>query len=151
MSFNKSEISRLFINSVIETFADMTFIDVYHDKDCEEDIEYTSIIGIDFIEPGEGSMLLYLPKECKKHIVENVYGENWKALNDMEIDDCLLEIVNVLAGNFLKNLYGTDKKNVMSFPKMFFDENVLPPMNHNVDLIFNAEGIKFKAQVSLKV
>ncbi len=151
MSFNKEEIGRILFVSIQETFAEMAFIDVIPESGDHTKISYSSIIGISFSEPGKGSLLFYLPKECKKKLVENIYGEEWVTLSDMEIDDCLLEMLNVLAGDFLKNLYGKDKKNVMSFPKLIFDDESLISEEGvtEMDYFFNAEGAKFKAQVSL--
>lgn len=150
MSFDKITIRKCFIDSVIDTFAEMSFIDVISEENFEGLIEYTGIMGLDFSEPGKGCLIFYMTKECKKQIVENVYGEDWVKLNDMEIDDCLLEILNVLAGEFLKNLYGPEKKVSMSFPKLFFDDIEVSVDSTQYDFIFNAEGAMFKAQVSIK-
>lgn len=150
MDFDEAGIRRSFTDSVVDTFAEMAFIDVIQENDYVGEISYSSIMGLNFREPGEGSILFYLTKECKKQLVENIYGEEWIILNDMEIDDCLLEILNVLAGDFLKNLYGKNQKVSMSFPKLFFDDDVIPLGSYPLTFIFNAEGAMFNAKVSIK-
>lgn len=147
-SFDRDKISRSFIDAVIDTFAEMAFIDVISESDFDDEISHTSIMGINYKEPGEGSLLFFMTKECKKQLVENIYGEDWVILNDMEIDDCLLEILNVLSGDFLKNLYGKDHKINMSFPRLYFDDEVVPTGTYPLEFIFNAEGAMFKAKVS---
>lgn len=147
---DKREIGRVFISSVIDTFAEMAFVNVISEKKSGIDIKYSNILGIDFSEPLGGNLLFYMPKECKKELVENIYGKDWKSLQDEEIDDCLLEILNVLAGDFLKNLFGKEQKIIMSIPKIFFDDSFLPEMDHGIEFIFNADGVKFKAQVCFK-
>lgn len=149
MSFDENKIRKSFSDSVIDTFAEMAFIDVIPENDFKDAIIHTSIMGLSFQSPGDGSILFYMTKECKKKLVENIYGEDWITLSDMEIDDCLLEILNVLAGDFLKNLYGKEKKVSMSFPKLFFDDNVLTPESSSLNFIFNAEGGMFSAKVSI--
>jgi CheY-specific phosphatase CheX len=151
MSFEKMDIRKSFIDSVVDTFAEMAFIDVISEDNYDGKINYSGIMGLKFSDPGEGRLLFFMSKECKKQLVENIYGEDWEILNDMDIDDCLLEILNVLAGEFLKNLYGKDKKIIMSFPRLFFDDEEISNVTNTLKFIFNAEGAMFKAQVSLNV
>ncbi len=150
MSFDKIQIKKSFIDSVVDTFAEMAFIDVITEENYEGEINYSSILGLEFTVPGEGGMYFYMTKECKKQLVENIYGEDWIILNDMEIDDCLLEILNVLAGDFLKNLYGKDLKVRMSFPRLFFDDDEIMASHDRLNFIFNAEGAMFRAEVRIK-
>ena len=150
MSFDEAQIKKSFTDSVIDTFAEMAFIDVIPENNYDGEIKYAGIIGIHFHTPGEGTLHFFLTKECKKKLVGNIYGEDWVGLNDLEIDDCLLEILNVLAGEFLKNLYGPDKKVSMSFPALFFGDEDLSHESGQLDFIFNAEGAMFTAKVSMK-
>jgi len=150
MDFDGDKVRKSFTDSVVETFADMAFIDVIPENDFDGEITHSGIMGLSFKKPGEGSLFFYMTKECKKQLVENIYGEDWFILNDMEIDDCLLEILNVLAGDFLKNLYGKDEKVSMSFPKLYFDDEELPAVENPFSFIFNAEGAMFSAKVLIR-
>ncbi|MDA3809411.1 MAG: chemotaxis protein CheX [Spirochaetaceae bacterium] len=149
MNSDEEKIRKSFINAVIETFAEMAFIDVIPVKNYSDKISHTSILGLTFNKPGEGSLLFFMTKECKKQLVENIYGEDWTSLNDMEIDDCLLEILNVLAGDFLKNLYDKNSKVSMSFPRLYFDDDETTQGENFLKFIFNAEGAMFMAKVSI--
>lgn len=150
MSSNESAVARAFTDAVVDTFAEMAFIDVISENHYEGEIDYSGIMGLEFSRPGRGHLLFFMSKECKKRLVENIYGEDWITLNDMEIDDCLLEILNVLAGDFLKNIYGPEAKISMSFPKLYFDDKELPEEPGQLKFIFNAEGAMFHARVKLK-
>ena len=83
------------------TFSDMAFVDVTELEQPPEDTRYGQVLHIAFTLPVNGQMILYLPTPCKKLLVENIYSRNWEELKTSEIDDCLLELLNVLAGNFL--------------------------------------------------
>jgi len=150
MGFDKVRIRKAFIDSVVDTFAEMSFIDVISENNFKGTIEYSGVMGLHFTEPGMGNLLFFMTKECKKKLVENIYGEDWTILNDLEIDDCLLEILDVLTGVFLNNLYGRDKKISMSFPRLYFNDEEIPEETNSQFFIFNAEGAMFKALVSLK-
>lgn len=150
MSSDHTVIAKAFTDAVIDTFAEMAFIDVIPEQNYDGEIPYTSIMGLEFSSPGRGYLFFYMTKECKKQLVENIYGEDWIKLNDMEIDDCLLEILNVLAGDFLKNLYGKDKKIKMSFPRLYFDDDGILKEMGEMKFIFNAEGAMFYTQVMAK-
>ncbi|MBB6481480.1 chemotaxis protein CheX [Spirochaeta isovalerica] len=150
MSFDQQKIIRAFNDAVIETFAEMAFIDVVPEPHREGKISYTGIMGLEFSRPGRGHILFYMTKDCKKELVENIYGEEWIRLSDMEIDDCLLEILNVLAGDFLKNLFGEKDKVVMSFPRLYFDEENIPGNPGQFRFVYNAEGALFFARLSLE-
>lgn len=149
-NFDSQTIDKAFNEAVIKTFADMAFVDVISESSYESHINYTSIMGLDFTSPGQGHIFFYMTKECKRSLVENIYGEDWAGLNDLEIDDCLLEILNVLAGEFLKNLFGQNQKIIMSFPKLYFDDDDVPHLPGEHQFIFNAEGAMFRSAVSVK-
>jgi len=149
MSFNEKEISGAFNKAVFKTFAEMAFIDVIPEHHHEGNITYSGVLGLEFSHPGRGYILFYMTRDCKKHLVENIYGEEWINLSDMAIDDCLLEILNVLAGEFLKNLYGEREKVVMSFPRLYFDEETIPVDPGQLKFVYNGEGALFFARLSL--
>ncbi|MBN2657253.1 MAG: chemotaxis protein CheX [Spirochaetales bacterium] len=150
MSFSEQDVSAAFNDAVIRTFAEMAFIDVIPEHHHEGKISYTGIMGLEFSHPGRGHILFYMTKDCKKQLVENIYGEEWIRLSDMEIDDCLLELLNVLAGEFLKNLYGDNDKVAMSFPRLYFDEDTVPGRPGQLKFVYNGEGALFFARLGLE-
>ncbi|NOY07361.1 MAG: chemotaxis protein CheX, partial [Spirochaetes bacterium] len=124
--------------AVIKTFSDMAFIDAEVLKEIPEKLTYGHIIHISLSAPEHGEIALFLPSECKKMIVENIYGSDWTSLNATEIDDCLLEILNVLAGNFLTEYFGAGVKHDISLPELLFDAE-MDEKNGFTELFFNAE------------
>ena len=94
------------VEAAQKTFADMAFVDVNPTEPPSEPLTFSHVISIEFRTPGTGRILLFLPQEVKKMVAENIYGRDWKTLRSEEIDDCLLELLNVLAGNMVDSLGG---------------------------------------------
>jgi hypothetical protein len=133
--------------AVVESFSEMAFIDVAFTQECVEESQISHILFLSFSEPEAGYISLYLSTECKKKIVENIYGKDWAELQDEDIDDCLLELVNVLAGRYLKFSYGEEAKHSMSLPQLLFDETELPEYKDNGIFYFSAEEVPFKVGI----
>lgn len=145
MSTTRAETRSAFAAATIKTFSEMAFIDVTEATKPIEELEYSHIIYQSFLEPDIGDCALYLPYNCKKTIVENIYGEEWENLNPDQTDDCLLELCNVLAGNYLIHLYGEDERRDMSLPQLLFDEKTLRSGNYRIECFyFLAEEVPFK-------
>ena len=134
--------------AVEKTFGDMAFIDVAPSPDSSRDVMYSHLIHISFDKPEAGQISLFLPYECKKMIVENIYGENWKNMKPVHIDDCLLEILNVLTGSFLSSYYGKKVKYDLAFPEILFDDKEIEEKEKSHYFLFDAEGIVFQVSVS---
>jgi hypothetical protein len=128
------------------TFASMAFMDVNETPDGR-DLSYSHVISIAINAPQPGRILLFLPQEVKKMVVENIYGRPWKELKSGEIDDCLLELLNVLAGNMLEALCGEDHPRSISLPELHFSVSDLGSTDDCVELFFDAEGELFKASI----
>lgn len=129
--------------AVKKTLSDMAFVDAEPMEDSAELTGTSHIIAISYDAPERGSIALVLPLECKREIVENIYGEEWERLDSEEIDDCLLEIVNVLAGDYLSRRYGPDVKRDLSLPRVVFDAAELEDSSNAEKLYFDAEGVAF--------
>ena len=135
------------ISSVVKTFGNMAFIDVVETDEPEDDLHFNQIIYISIFEPEQGEIALFLPSECKKMIVENIYGSDWDSLHATEIDDCLLEMLNILAGNFLNDYCDRGIKHNISLPELLFDETEMSRKNGFIDYYFDAEGNPFKVSI----
>ncbi len=135
--------------AVSKTFADMAFVDTLFVENGEkENLTFSQVIRIKIFSPRRGEIVLYLPKFCKKLIVENIYGDDWKTLHPTEIDDCLLEILNVLAGNFLTNYFGDSKKHDISLPEILFDKEELSS-DKFYDFTFTADDNLFRISINI--
>jgi len=123
----------------------MAFIDVLPLEKPEMEPGVSQVIQLDFLEPVKGFAALYLPTSCKKLVVENIYGAEWESLKADQIDDCLLELLNVLVGNYLSDLFGEEVKRDMALPRLLFDDSEIKKTDDQLALYFDAEGSSFKA------
>jgi hypothetical protein len=127
----------------------MAFIDV-NELESEPELKISHILTIDILEPVAGKMALFLPYECKRSIVENIYGEKIGDLKNEKIDDCQLEILNVLIGNVLSFYYGGKKKYKVDLPMILFDESEIHwNKKETHTFYFEAEGNAFKLVTEL--
>ncbi len=138
------------LESVTTTFAEMAFIDVSMCADPPESVQYSHILRISFTKPITGEIAVFLPTDCKQLVVENIYGTEWDALHASEIDDCLLELLNVLGGNFLAAYSGTTEGHELSLPELVFDEEGLGERENAMDVYFDAEDRSFRATISVQ-
>ena len=127
--------------SVVESLAEMAFVDVIPADPA--DITVSHVIRIRYNGPDQGELVLHLPHACKRRIAENTYGMDWIQLHDSDIDDCLLELLNVIAGNFIQHHFGAETHNDLSLPELLFDDARLGDHQY-IDRFFDAEGDLFK-------
>lgn len=147
MSIDKEKIQTAMTEALQDTFGDMAFLDVMPLQERPPELSFSQILYLEFLDPHSGKCLLYLPKDLKQSIVENIHADDWDNLSADERDDCLLEILNVIGGNFLRALYGPDQRFNMSFPTVIFDEQDIDNRDKFVDLYYDGEGIPFSVSV----
>ena len=138
------------VAAVERTFSDMAFLDVVEIPEISAKLNFGHILHISFTEPEEGEIALFLPSECKRKIVENIYCSDWSTLHATEIDDCLLELLNVLAGNFLSAYYGEAVKHNVSLPELRFDDSGIFKGHKYSQFYFDAEEMPFKVSIYFK-
>lgn len=129
---------------VTESLQEMTFLDVEKDSDPIDPKDVSHIFHIGYSYPEVGALMLYLPKELKIQIVENIYGENWTDLTPNQIDDSLLEILNVIGGKFLTEVFGDGGKYIMGLPNLVFDESAATEGLEKEEFHFTGDAMKFK-------
>jgi len=137
------------VRAVVDAFADMTFLDVAQSSPADTPAPTSHVISVGFTHPVRGQIALYLPFACKQNVVQNVYGQNWDELTAADIDDCLLELGNVLAGSFLNVFCGTDAPRSVSLPALLFDDAELSCDGKLVEVSFEAEGLPFRVLLCL--
>jgi CheY-specific phosphatase CheX len=135
--------------SMKQTFEAMAFIDVEVDEATEREFTAGQLMHILFSEPIDGEMVLILSKDCKMKIIENIYGEDWTEVDPTAVDDCLLEMLNVIAGNFLNFYCGYRSKHNLSLPNLIFDLQETHDQKDARLFHFDAEGAPLK--VSLRI
>lgn len=147
---DKTKVRAALRTAVERTFMEMAFIDVI-ESGSDGAVESSGVLFIAFSHPVNGGMILRLPMECKLMIVENIHAAEWAELTSEEKDDCLLEALNVLAGNFLNTYCGKESSHNMSFPQMLFDEEEIPGRDSYESFFFDAEGVIFQIDLCVGV
>lgn len=107
--------------------------------------EVSHILQIDLVKPRRGLLSLFLPKALKLLIAENTYGLPIDQLSAQQIDDCLLELLNVVAGRFLVLLYGNEAIIHLGLPRLVYD--VPDDRSQQPGLVLDVEGLRLKALV----
>ena len=143
---NENIVERALVDAVVETFGDMAFLDVI-EVDENTDFETSQLLCIDFSAPLRGTIVVAMPLEAKRNAVENIHAKGWEELSVTEVDDCLLEMLNVLTGNFLQNLYGRQVKVNLSFPHIIFDLAEAGVEDKFEEFNFDAEGVSFRVSI----
>jgi hypothetical protein len=126
-------------HAVSHAFEVMAFLDV--SESSPEERNYENKIQIAISKPFRGSMTFFLTDGLKRRIAENIYGEG-SLLSKHSGDDCLLEILNVIAGNFMSSYFGIHACYKMDLPLMIMTQE--PPAGFLAESFFNAEGEKFR-------
>lgn len=131
------------------TLAEMAFLDVIA-LDQKTDFETGQLLYIEFSKPIHGRMLLAFPTEMKQEVVENIHATAWEDLSVSEIDDCLLELLNILGGNFLRELHEDNTRVQLSFPHVLFSLEEISDLQNFKEYYFDAEGNSFSVSLSLQ-
>ena len=148
--YTKRKVREHLEGAVKRTFEDMAFLDITAVKGTNN-ISYGQVLYINILDPVNGAIGLYMPAGCKKKIIENIYSGEFESLKANEIDDCLLEMLNVLTGSFLNSLLGEKKKYNIDFPKVLFDESEVNIHSRGcMEFYFTAEEERFKVRIALK-
>jgi hypothetical protein len=127
--------------AVIKTFEEMAFIDVVESPGASGNLKYENGFCIDLLKPISSKIILFLSEGLKKKIVENIFSTDTESLEVNQGDDCILEILNVLAGKFLSAYYGKNIEYKLEFPQVFMD---LDEKDEYISVNLNAEGFDCK-------
>lgn len=103
--------------AVAETFSEMAFLDAIPAKKPASNPP-GQLFSIEVHGEQTHRLVLDLPLPVKQTIVENIHGSSWEELSSSDIDDCLLEFLNVLAGAFGRLYWGDESRYKLSFPQV---------------------------------
>lgn len=126
--------------AVSTALSDMAFLDTTEVADEAIRTPTSSIVVTGFTRPFRGHIALYLSLDCKRAVAENVFGGEWDTLSAAQIDDCLLELGNVIAGNFLTACAGPESAHDVSLPEIRFDDVGLECGGERLLVTYDAEG-----------
>ncbi|HMA99612.1 MAG TPA: hypothetical protein VKS21_01360 [Spirochaetota bacterium] len=141
--FNADTVKTAVSKAVEKTMADMAFIDTMP-VSSNTDPAYKPIFYVNVLRPFSGAVALYFTYECKQEIVGNIFGAEFADVPGFRVDDCLLELLNVLAGNIMRNIYGSESIYQLDLPQVLFEEKEINFTGCEViKQYFNAEGMLF--------
>ena len=139
MDFDKIKTS--LISAVTNTLSDMAFLDVAVIKNNFEDQMNENILKINVLEPVYGKIYLNLSDKTKKLIISNIYGNDEK-LTSNEEEDGILEVLNVITGNFMLEYFGKDQIYKIDFPTLLVNNY---KMNNNIKYLdFDIDNNNFR-------
>jgi CheY-specific phosphatase CheX len=145
---NKMKLEDAVMTATKKTFEEMVFVDV-REKEPDVSIQHSRILYISYGEPESGEIVLFLTHGCVQMIAENIYGKEWETMNTNDIYDCLLELLNVLAGNFMRMFYEQLNHQSTSFPKVVMNISEVKNIEKYHTFCFDAEGEPFKVCLHL--
>lgn len=130
--------------SIKSTFHDMAGKEVETIENIPREIPYTNVFMIESFQPEELCLKFFFPLELKRKLVESILEENWSNLSHEYIDDCLLEIVNIIGGNFFCR-YFSPRRYEISLPRLTFDNRGI---SRGDMYYFESEGIMFAVSLA---
>ena len=127
------------------TFEEMAFLDVAPGLATAmmEDVEDGPVLFLSYSLPQSGSFALFLPKEIKFQVAEAIYGESWRLLSSIQLDDSLLELMNVLVGRLLTVRFGNASTYAMGLPTVLYGSPEDPPGQKRTDYLFHVDDDSF--------
>lgn len=128
--------------AIITSFADMAFMDAEVEPDEDGTAEVVppgQLVHIGFGHPLSGFITLHLSVVTKQQLVENVYGQGWDELPGSQVDDCLMELANIVAGNFLLEFGEEEDRHAVSLPQVLYDEADLPDADSRVTRYYRVD------------
>jgi putative two-component system response regulator len=143
----EKEVSEALVRSVNTVTEEMAFLNAK--RVSLEDIASEPAFFIHLQAPVRGALILSILEEDKKRLAGFMYGKEPALVTGREANECLLEFVNVVSGQFIQALEIEKIEYVVGIPKLFSREGDLYSYAHSYDFFFNAEGIRFKVRLLL--
>lgn len=102
--------------------------------------------AIDMLKPVSGRLELRMPEELRARILDTLYGGAEEPAGERR-DDTVLELLNVVAGQFLSRYFGSGAGVKLELPQyLYFHEGY--EGEAVLDLAFDAEGLPVRALLS---
>ena len=117
MSRTRPTLEQALQQAVVDTFTEMAFLDAIPIEPRTESSE-VQLFALEVRGDRTHRLVMDLPLDVKRTIVENVHAIPWDDLASDQIDDCLLEFLNILGGTFGRMYWGDDSRYKLSFPEV---------------------------------
>jgi hypothetical protein len=128
--------------AVAETFSGMAFLDALPTEPCGFDRTDRRFV-VEVRAAGIHRIVLILPLPVCRTIVENIHACSMDELSASDVDDCLLETLNVLAGTFGRFYWGDVSRYKLTLPRDAAGLPDEPPERGSDTYWFDAEGQPF--------
>lgn len=140
-----SDAAAILERSVRITFRDFARLNIEDwTQNGDYNLHFSNVFVIDCYRPEELSLQFYFSLEGKRLLVEKVLDDQWEHIKSHYIDDCLLEVVNIVGGNFFAE-YFTGEAHDLGLPVITFDDHGL---SRGERYFFKSEGILFGITIS---
>ncbi len=141
----ESSIGKALVLSVKSVLEDMAFLTAESVQGNRITAEPAFFIHLQ--NPVKGALILSVSEEDKIKIAENVYGKAGSEINVKESNECLLEFVNVVTGQFVNRLDVENTQYALGIPKLISREGDLYSYSYGYDFFFEAEGIMLQIRL----
>ncbi len=133
-------------SAVARTFSEMAFLDTVPAGPCRVGpVDRSFAIQVWAAETHR--LVLDLPLPAMRTIVENIHALDWDELSASDVDDCLLEFLNVLAGTFGRLYWGDSSRYRLSLPEIRPGSNTEPDAHPATTFWFDAQGEQLAVHV----
>jgi len=133
---------KLLAAATSEAFAEMTFIDVSPIQagdglpEAGQDVQCAAI---DVMAPLSCRIEMKVPPAIRDRVIDALFSESPERDRKKNAEDSVLEMLNVITGNFLSAYFGPQTEVRLSLPRyLYLDERL--PGTAVADLRLNAEG-----------
>ncbi len=141
--------AELLTEATVSVFAEMAFLDAVTIRGGEavpRDGEGTKCAVIDVMAPLSCRLELRVPAELRDRMVDILFSETPEGQRRKHAEDALLEMLNIITGNFLASYFGAATELQLSLPRyLYFDEEL--PGTAVADLRLDAEGAPFSVSL----
>jgi hypothetical protein len=133
-------------SAVIATFAEMAFMDVVPRISSAAGTELhageRTCAVIDVLKPLSVQIQCFFPSALRDRIVDTLFAGDWSETQDK--DDSVLELLNVIAGNFLSEYFGQGVAYKLQLPQFLYSEDEGQPL---ISIDMDAEGVPFRVAI----
>lgn len=133
--------------AVSVAFAEMAFLDAGPANQGNEELragEETQCAAIDIMAPLSCRLELRIPAAIRERVIDALFSDAPERERKKNAEDSILEMLNVITGNFLTAYFGSETELQLSLPRYLFLDEALPG-TALIHLRLCAEGIPFEA------
>jgi CheY-specific phosphatase CheX len=145
-----NRISSALLAAVTDTLEGMAFIQADLMQESEASfpgLENLQWVALPIFKPYQGDIVIEFPIELGKQIAEALYGPEDSCAEETVVSDTLAELLNTLAGRFMKELLEPDRDFELGFPTV--GKGKAPGgADQATSLVFDIAGLLFRASVA---